>query len=374
VFQLAGGLPPASAPLGAAGGDATFLGSSPGFQETNRNTPYAQQWNFGIQSALPGQTVIEVSYAGNHGVHQPSTGYDFNQLDPQYLSLGLALDNPVPNPFASLGIFGNTISTSQSLRPYPAYLTINTQSPGFANSNYHSLLVRFEKRWSSGLSYLVSFTGAKMIGDMATRNSSWLSGGLDAACGQNAKFDRRTCRSIEPIDISRRLVASFVYELPFGKGKPFLTGGIAGAILGGWQLNGIFEARTGTPLIIRGANNRAADRPDYLRSAKLGGDERSENRWFDTSAFAQPALFTYGNAPKTLPDVRAPGYQSLDAAIIRNIHLFESVNLQVRADAFNALNHTNLGLPDANFLSGTFGRITSARDARIMQLSMKVLW
>jgi hypothetical protein len=374
AFQLANGIPFVNPPLGSAGGDATFLGSSPGLQETNRKTPYAQQWNFGIQYALPKQTVVEVSYAGNHGVHQASFGYDVNQLDPTYLRLGLALDNPVANPFASLGVFGKTISTSQSLKPYPAYLSINTQSPGFGNSNYHSLLVRFEKRWSNGLSYLVSFTGAKMIGDMATRNSNWLSGGLDSSCGQNAKFDRRSCRSIEPIDVSRRLVASFVYELPFGQGKQLLNRGIAAAILGGWQVNGIFEAHTGTPLIIRGANNRAADRPDYLHSAKLASGERNEYRWFDTSAFAQPALFTYGNGPKTLPDVRGPGSQSLDAAVIRNFHLMERANLQVRADAFNTLNHTNLGRPDTNFLSGTFGRITSARDARIMQLSMKVLW
>jgi hypothetical protein len=374
AFQLGGGIPFVNPPLGAAGGDATFLGSSPDFQETNRKTPYAQQWNFGIQYALPKQTVIEVSYAGNHGVHQPANGYDFNQLDPSYLSLGFALDNPVANPFESLGIYGKTISTSQALKPYPGYVSINTLAPGYGNSNYHSILVRFEKRWSNGLSYLVSFTGSKMIGDMARRNSSWLSGGLDASCGQNAKFDRRSCRSIEPLDVSRRLVASFVYELPFGRQKRLLNHGVAAAILGGWQVNGIFEAHTGTPLIIRGANNRAADRPDYLHSAKLDSGERNEYRWFDTSAFAQPALFTYGNAPKTLPDVRGPGYQSFDAALIRNIHLFERANLQVRADAFNAFNHTNLGLPDTNFLSGTFGRITTAGDARIMQLSMRFAW
>ena len=154
--------------------------------------------------------MIEVSYAGNHGLHQSSTGYNLNQLDPKYLELGFALDDSIANPFASLGIFGAKISRQQSLLPFPAYTGVNVQFPGFGNSNYHSMLVRFEKRYSNGLSYLVSFTGAKMIGDMATRNSSWLSSGLDSGCGQNALYDRRSCRSIEPIDISRRLVASFV--------------------------------------------------------------------------------------------------------------------------------------------------------------------
>lgn len=373
-FQLSNGVPFITSPLGAAGGDGTYLGSSAGFQETNRLVPYVQQWNFGLQYALPGNSVIEASYAGNHGVHQSSTGYNLNQLDPQYLALGFALDDEVTNPFASLGIFGSKISRQQSLLPFPAYTSVSTQFPGFGNSNYHSMLLRYEKRYSNGLSYLISFTGAKMIGDMATRNSAWLSGGLDAGCGQNALFDRRSCRSIEPIDISKRLVASFVYDLPFGHGRRFLTNSVASAILGGWQLSGIYEARGGTPLIIRGASNRAADRPDYLRSAKLSGSERNEYRWFDTSAFAQSPLFTFGNAPKTLPDVRGPGFQSLDASVMRNIRLQEALTLQVRADAFNAFNHTNLSLPNTTFTAGTFGQITSAGDARIMQLSLKLLW
>jgi hypothetical protein len=270
-------------------------------KRTNRKTPYAQQWNFGVQYALPWQSVIEVSYAGNHGVHQPSFGYDYNQLDPKYLSLGLALDNPAANPFYSLGVFGKTIDTSQSLLPYPAYPSIGMLYPGFGNSNYHSVLVRFEKRFSNGLSYLISFTGAKMIGDMGTRNSNWLSGGVDSDCGQNAKYDRSGCRSIEPLDVSRRLVASFVYEVPFGKGKKFLSQGVGAAVLGGWQLSGILEARTGTPLIIRGANNRAADRLDYLHSAALPSDQRNEYHWFDTTAFAQPVLFMFGNTSRIGP-------------------------------------------------------------------------
>jgi hypothetical protein len=374
AFQLSKGMPFITAPLGANGGDRTFLGSSPSMQETNRRTPYAQQWSFGLQYSLPKGNVVEVSYAGNHGVHQAVSGYDLNQLDPKYLSLGFGLDNSIPNPYASLGVFGNTISVRQSLLPFPTYTSIGVQFPGFGNSNYHSILMRFEKRFSNGLSYLVSFTGAKMIGDMGTRNSSWLSGGVDASCGQNAKFDRSSCRSIEPLDISRRLVASVVYDLPFGKGKRIAANGFSAAVLGGWQVNAILEARGGTPLIIRGANNQAADRPDYLRSAKLPSGQRSEYRWFDTSAFAQSPLYTFGNAPKTLPNVRGPGFQSVDVALIRNIQLRELATLQFRADAFNALNHTNLSLPNTTFTSASFGQITSARDARIMQLALKLIW
>jgi hypothetical protein len=372
AFRLASGIPFLNAPLGAQGGDATFLGSSASFQETNRTSPYVQQWNFGVQYALPLDSVIEVSYAGNHGVHQPAQGYDFNELNPQYLSRGLALQNSVPNPFASLGIFSNTITLAQSLKPYPAYSAVSVQSPGYGNSNYQSLLVRFEKRYSNGLSYLVSFTGAKMIGDMGLRNSSWLSTGFDATCGNNAEYDRRSCRSIEPLDVSRRLVASFVYELPFGHGKKYLAHGIAAATIGGWSINGIYEGHSGTPLVIVGANNNASDRPNYVSSAKLSNPTAYE--WFNTSAFAEPALYTFGNAPRTLPNVRGPGLESLDAGLVKNFHIWERLHLQFRADTFNAFNHTNLGLPSNNFLSSTFGQITTANPNRIVQLSLKLIW
>jgi outer membrane receptor protein involved in Fe transport len=372
AFQLGSGIPFINAPLGTKGGDATFLGSAATFQETNRRSPYVQQWNFGVQYALPWNSVIEASYAGNHGVHQPAQGYDFNELNPQYLSQGLALQNSVPNPFVSLGIFSKTITLAQSLKPYPAYSAVNVQSPGYGNSNYQSLLLRFEKQFSNGLSYLVSFTGAKMIGDMGLRNSSWLSSGLDATCGNNAKYDRRSCRSIEPLDVSRRLVASFVYELPFGHGKKYMTRGIAAATIGGWQINGIYEAHTGTPLVITGANNNASDRPNYILSAKISNP--TAQQWFNPDAFASPALYTFGNAPRTLPDVRGPGLQSFDAGLVKGFHIWERMNLQFRADAFNAFNHTNLGLPSTNFLSSTFGQITTARPNRIVQLSLKLLW
>lgn len=371
-FQFRDGVPFITQPAGPAGGDKTFLGSNVDAYETHNPTPYVQQWNAGVQYALPAQNVIEVTYAGNHGVKQPAGAYDLNQLPPEYLRLGFALDEQVANPFASIGVFGSTISRSQSLLPYPAYRTVSTGAPHYGNSNYHSVLVRWEKRWSNGLSYLVSFTGSKMIGDVGRRFSGWLSGGLDTACGQNAAYERQSCRSIEPIDVSRRLVASAVYELPFGQGKPVLAQGLPAALAGGWQLNGILELRGGTPLIIRGANNRAADRPDYLRSAKL--ENPSPDLWFDTAAFAQPAMFTFGNGPRTLPDVRGPGYKSLDFSLFRNVRLAEGARLQIRAEAFNLLNAVNLGLPGTSFTAGSFARITGSRDARIVQFGLKVLW
>lgn len=374
AFWLKNGVPFIDQPKGRSGGARTQLGSSVSSYETWSRTPYVQQWNFSLQFGLPWQNVFEAAYTGNHGVKLPAWNWDVNQMDPQYLKLGFALQEAVPNPFEALGIFGKTITRSQALRPFPAYLTISNGAPRYGNSNYHSLVLRWEKRFAHGISYLASFTTGKTIGDVGRRFSSWLSSGLDTSGGQNGRFDRRSWRAIEPMDVSKRLVASLVYELPLGAGKRWLRSGVLSGILGGWQINGIFEARTGTPLVVRGANNNAADRPNYLRSAKLPASQRNEYRWFDTAAFGAPPLFTFGNAPNTLPDVRGPGASWLDLSLFRNIALRERWRLQFRAEAFNALNSVNLGLPTTSALSGAFGRITTARDPRIVQLGLRMSW
>ncbi len=341
-----------------------------------------QQWNLSIQRELPGQILLDAAYAGSHGTHLIGFGYDLNQLDPQFLSLGLALDDRVPNPLlgkipASTPLGGATISRRQSLLPFPAYLAVNVSNPSLGNTNYHSGQLKVEKRFSQGLSFLSSYTFSKLIGDVGRNIIDFgTTGGAPqnaVSCGQDAKFNRRSCRSIEPQDITHLHVTSALYELPIGKGKRFLSGGGALAqIAGGWQINGILTLRSGLPLIVRGANNRAADRPNLIRSAKLPDEERSIDRWFDTGAFAAPPAFTYGNTPRTLPDVRGPGFASFDFSLAKNIAFTETVSLQFRSEFFNLFNRVNFNQPDANFLSGTFGRILSAGEPRRVQFGLKL--
>jgi hypothetical protein len=137
--------------------------------------------------------------------------------------------------------------------------------------------------------------------------------------------------------------------------------------------------QTGIPLNVTGANNQRASRPDSTGvSAKL--DNPTAARWFDTTQFVNPAPFTFGNVGRTLPDVRAPGTVNWDLSFIKNTRLVERGNLQFRAEMFNFLNHVNLGIPNTGFSpgpdgrnqSGAFGTITSARDARTIQLALKL--
>ncbi|MDX2270083.1 MAG: hypothetical protein NW208_18415 [Bryobacter sp.] len=154
-------------------------------------------------------------------------------------------------------------------------------------------------------------------------------------------------------------------------------------LVGGWQVNLISVMQTGIPLTVRGASNNAADRPNSTGvSAKLPSDQRSADRWFDTRQFVNPPAFTLGNVSRTIPDVRHPGTVNFDISLVKDTRFLERFNLQFRAEAFNAFNHVNYGLADDSFGAGPdgfnsraqFGTITSARDARVMQLGLKLIF
>jgi len=306
AFQLRNGPPLILQPPGSSRGAASFLGDNVTYVERERRTSYVQQWNFGVQRELPMRLLAEVSYAGSRGVKLFTESYDLNQLDPRFLSLGNALNDQVTNPYFNLLPAGSplktaTITRRQSLRPFPYFNNITVLNPHLGNTIYHSLQIKVDRRFSSGFGFLFAFTGSKKIGDTGRGVTDNSTGGgpltVGVGCGQATRYDRQVCRSLEPEDIPRNFVGSFVYELPFGRNQKYLSSGPLSWILGNVQLNGIVNYRSGLPLIIRGASNGAADRPNQIRSAELPGDQRDAARWFDTTAFVAPPQFTYGNTP-----------------------------------------------------------------------------
>jgi hypothetical protein len=245
------------------------------------------------------------------------------------------------------------------------------------------LLVSVEKRLGRGLAMLVSYTNSKLISDSVV---SPLRFGSAEQVGiysyQNGKFDRRSERSLDPADTAQRFVWSAVYELPFGKGRKWASAGrVTEALAGGWQVNTITTLQGGLPLLVRGANNFRADRPNSTGvSPRL--ETRTAARWFDTTAFRNPADFTLGNLGRVVPDARTPGAFNIDLSLIKDTRIREGLRLQFRAETFNIANQVNLGIPDTTFVpgpdglnrSGTFGVITAARDARIGQLGLKLIF
>jgi hypothetical protein len=197
------------------------------------------------------------------------------------------------------------------------------------------------------------------------------------------QYNRRLDRSISPWDVSQRLVISYVYELPFGKGRRFANKLPRGANLlaSGWQFNGISTIQTGTPLIIGTFNNNTgaysvAQRPNNNgQSAAISGP--TIDRWFNTRVFSQPASYTFGNTARTLPDVRNPGMTNNDLSLFKNTFIGSEarLNLQYRLEMFNAFNTAQFAGPGTTISTGNFGVISSvAASARQVQMALKLLW
>ena len=318
-------------------------------------TPYMQHWNLNVQREVGRNGVVEVGYIGSKGTGL-LTARDINQPQPSVLPPGL--------PFVP--------------RPNPRFDDIDLLE-GRANSNYHSLQARFQQRLSNGLATLVSYTWSKSIDDA----SNFFTSAGDPNFPQNS-YNLPAERGRSNFDVRHRLSASYSYDLPFGKGSRHLANsGWVSTLLSGWQTFGIVTLQTGRPFTVAllseidnsgtgrsilgfGAN----DRPNVVGNPQLGN--RSPQQWFNQSAFAFPAPGAFGNAGRNILD--GPGFQNVNASLIKNTSLSERVNLQLRAEAFNLFNHPNFNLPD-NFLgSPTFGQITSARDPRHLQFGVKLLF
>jgi hypothetical protein len=318
-------------------------------------TGYMHHWNFNVERKLGANTVLEVAYVGSKGT-KLLTARDINQPAPSVLSPGLPL---VP-------------------RPDPRFDDINLLESR-ANSNYNALQARLQRQWAKGFSALVSYTWSKSIDDA----SNFFSSAGDPNFPQDSN-NVAAERGRSNFDVRHRVSASYSYALPFGKGKQFLADdGLLSTILSGWETHGIVTLQSGRPFTVAllpeldnsgtgrsilgfGAN----DRPNFIGDSELSS--RSTSQWFNTSAFAFPAPGTFGNAGRNILD--GPGFQNVNASLVKNTAFSERVNLQFRAEAFNLFNHPNFNLPD-NFLgSPAFGRISSARDPRHIQFGLKLLF
>ena len=341
---------------------------------------YMQNWNLDIQRELPGDILLDVTYVGTRGL-QLSESRALNQIRPELLAGGPKLLERVGNPFVGL-IRSGPLSTPTVpqyflLRPFPQFTDIGVPRASGASSTYHGFQLKAEKRFSKGLSFLLSYTSSKLIDDYS----------IIAVAGRNSErqntYDRRAERSISSNEVSQRLVLSYVYDLPFGRGRSFGAGWnrVADSLLGGWQINGITTLQTGQPLIISAQDTSFAGGAAFRannngRSAKLSGPVHERlDRYFDTSVFSQPAPFTLGNVGRTLPDVRGPGTTNHDFSLFKNFRAREWMTVQFRGEFFNLFNTPAFGFPDQNANSVQFGRITSQANApRQVQFGLKLLF
>jgi hypothetical protein len=187
---------------------------------------------------------------------------------------------------------------------------------------------------------------------------------------------------VDANDVPQSLVLSFIAELPFGKGKAIGSswGRVANAVAGGWEVSGVASFKSGLPLGIYATTNNTnsfggGQRPNIVADpgAVPSGTDRVVE-WFNTAAFAQPAPFTFGNAPRFLSNPRGPGLQNFDIGIVKNFQPWERGRIQFRAEFFNAFNRANFYLPDTGFGDPAFGSVTQALPARDIQFGLKIMF
>jgi hypothetical protein len=376
----------------------------------SRPSPYVQQWLLGVQYAFSPNDSLDVNYIGNRGVRMVGN-WNYNQLNPKYdfeadgvtantafLQANAAF-NPMAAPLQALEKKGTiapsacnidsatSLPNEQLLVAYPQYCGVSQTDAPNGQSLYNALQVTYNHRISKGLTALVSYTYSKFI-DNVEGNQSWSYNGA-ANWGATANyFNIAGEKSVDAGDIPHALVASYVYQLPIGRGKAVGSGmnRIADAVVGGWELSGIATFRGGIPLSVFGNqwNSYGGDpRPNYVSGVNPKPSHQKisnsvANSWANVAAFAYAPYGSFGNTPRYMSELRGPHYTNWDSALEKNWSFEESMRAQFRFETFNSLNHPNFYAPSPGNMSlyspAIFGEITQAFPGRVVQIAGKFYW
>ena len=410
--------PPPGNSLGAFN-DIGFAAVGP-IRRVSQNIPYEQAWSFGFQKELPGKVLLDTNYVGKKGTHLYLGGFRENNYVPPSAIAGMTpnqignfLTAQVPNPFffggpgtcdrtkficdPTSGLAGPQIQESQLLVPFPQYNGFQGDSPPIATSIYNALQVSAEKDFAHGLQFLVTYAWSKSIDTASASDDSFvfLGGGTTDGSTLTVQnpFNILGERAVSVFDIPQVFQASYVYELPVGRGRTLgrHMNAVANAIIGGWQTNAIIRIDDGRPIIPLLVNGGTpiptyGQRPDLAGTIRRasGSPERSviSGSFSGTSYFANPdalstpAPFTFGSSPRTISTVLQPGARDVSMSIFKEFSLSrlrDGMGAEFRAESFNTFNHPHFQGPDATVGSSTFGLITSVVNSpRQLQLALKV--
>jgi hypothetical protein len=370
AFLLADGFPANSVPFASQltpGYGAVPVGQKPTtavtyYQQTGRNTGYLEQYNLNIQKQLSNSVLVEVGGLGTFGHDLPvpnQGGVTVNQV-----------------PTALLGP-GN----AQINRPFPQFSDVRVLADDIGSSKYYGINLHVEKRASNGLSLQGNYTFSRFEDNIPGRTELGDPGGALTYYNTYLNMnDRAQDWGLSGNDIKNRLVASVIYELPYGKGrKHAAANAFLDKVAGGWSLAYTGELHSGSPYGVMEAVNLTNSFSDGNRANVVGDPTLSSSRptaqkiteWFNTSAFAAPAAYTFGNAGRTAG--YGPGAIGLNLSMLKDFHIGERHDIQFRVEALNFINHANFALPNVQQGSAAFGTITSlvpGNQSRIIQLGL----
>ena len=358
-----GGLLPA---IGNSQGLSTLLGQNIAGVPREQRISYQMSWSADVQRALPWDLVLTVGYAGNVGRNLLSP-VNLNQVPDASLAQGSALLQQVPNPF--FGVITDptsllsraTVQAGQLQRPYPQFLNVVAALSGVGRSRYQAMQLTLERRFANGLGTVFAYTKSR-TSDNVGEAGIW--------AGDASGFQNNHCFecdwSVSLQDVPDVIRWSVRYDLPFGPGHRWLARGPLAHVLGGWAFGSFFQWDNGTPIRVTSPNDSGSfGGGTNMRPTLTGVSPVLEDRgaltdgglYFNAAAFTRTAPFTFGNAPRTIADVRVPGTNNVDLLIEKRIALSGRTAVDVRAEIFNAFNRVQFAGPGTNIAAADFGRI-----------------
>ena len=333
AFRLRDGFPAYSRPPLTPGFGAVPVGSRPNtavsFFDPHQVAPTSYQLNLDLQHELTRGTVVEIGYVGNISRHLTANDFSINQV-----------------PIERIGP-GDT----QAFRPFPQFSNVTLINPSIGKSSYHGAFVRVEKRFSDGFSLLAHYTKSRFMDDVESANEYGATGSY------MNQYDRKGDWARSASDVPDHFVLTASY------------------VIGGWRFSALETLMSGAPFtVITSANTTNAFpagplRPNLVAKPDLPEKKRTLSHWFNTTAFVNPANFTFGNSPRSV--LRGPGLATLDATVEKSMAIGGQRRCDFRIEIYNLLNRANLNLPGFTLGAADFGVISSARPARTVQLGAR---
>ena len=350
-------------------------------------------WSMQVQQKLASNLVGTVGYVAQRSTHLRSNLLNINNINPSNFALGDTLNASAASTAASTAgvaspYAGFTGNVSQALRPFPQYGRINTTIlENVGQTSYHSLQATLEQRFHSGFSMQASFTWQKTITDADS-----LIPQTNAGISQNQNpYNLSLDKALSIQDIPLTFTTAWIYELPFGKGRNWISQrGLISSTLGGWQIGGVLRYQSGEPVSFGCANgipgwdncirfNRVAGQQIFSSSLVNGTFDPFVNRYYNPAAFADPnagrngGAYRFGDFPRVNGDARMKPYYNEDFSLIKNMHLTEGVVLQFKAEFLNAFNRHMFATPDVSPYSPTFGLVTGTINGpRSVQFTLRL--
>ena len=372
-------------PQGSSKGLATGAGGVVDFVDQASEPGQVHQYSVDYTRELRGGIAVSIGYSGSRSRNLPLGGtvdatVNINQLDPEYLALGSSLLDLVPNPFFGNPAFGNlassaTITRGQLLRPFPQFTDVLAHRVTEGRSRYNAMTLRFDKRVRNGWGINANYTFSRLMDNQFGESNTYSSRNQSAL--DNYDLDGEWGHSL--LDVPHRLNVNGTLLLPAGPGRRWLKSGIGGAVLGGWSVTMAARFQNGFPVSVWQSTNNAgllgsSQRPNIVPGVDLetaGSLEDRLNNWINVAAFTAAPAFTFGNAPRTLSNLRTPGQRNVDLSVQKS-QSFGGKTISVRADVLNLFDNPLFTSLQSQFGTSTFGQLTAVGGyARSVQFQVR---